>query len=316
MNGGRRYPLPGERTDQVRSWENSGATAVHPRDAATVVLLRDRTVPDHTGTDRTSGGLEVFMIRRAATMLFAPSTYVFPGGGVDPADHHPPPAWHGPDPPTWAHILDLPDPDAAAALVVAAARELFEECGVLLAGPDPEHVVADLDTPRWATAREELVAHRRTFPDLLAENDLVLRTDLLRAVDHWITPEYEPRRYSTRFFAALLPAGQRPDGNCTEADDARWVRPADLLAEVHAGQAQILPPTRARLDALLDGPARTAAEWWRHQDPTAVVPAVLAVPTPTADGYEIVAHRVTPADPTPPTRRTGEHHDRTGPTDR
>ena len=28
---------------------------------------------------------------------------------------------------------------------------------------------------------------------------------------HWITPEFEPRRYDTRFFAAHVPAGQRAD---------------------------------------------------------------------------------------------------------
>ncbi|WP_116112348.1 NUDIX hydrolase [Austwickia chelonae] len=302
MNGGRRYPLPGDRTAQVRAWQESGATAVGPRDAATVVLLRDRTRGHDAQPDRTSGGLEVFVLRRAATMLFAPSTYVFPGGGVDPTDYQRPSAWHGPDPRAWARVLDLPDPELAGALVVAAARELFEECGVLLAGPDPDHVVADLDTPHWSAARKALVVHRLTFADLLAENGLVLRADLLRAVDHWITPEFESRRYSTRFFAAVLPTGQQPDGDCTEADDARWVRPADLLAEVHVGQALILPPTRSRLDALLDGPARTAAEWWHHQDPAAVVPALLAVPVRTADRYEIVAQRVTSgrADPTHP----------------
>ena len=49
---------------------------VEPRAAATVMLVRDGV-----------SGPEVYVQRRVASMAFAPSTVVFPGGGVDPADH-------------------------------------------------------------------------------------------------------------------------------------------------------------------------------------------------------------------------------------
>lgn len=79
-----------------------------PRDAATVVLLRDGAV-----------GLEAFLMRRPLTMAFAPGMYVFPGGAVDDED--------------LSVGLDL-DADSifSAPLVVAAIRETWEECGVRL----------------------------------------------------------------------------------------------------------------------------------------------------------------------------------------
>ena len=64
---------------------------------------------------------------------------------------------------------------------------------------------------------------------MLREHDLLLRSDLLGYRAHWITPEFEVRRYDTRFFSAAVPQGQRADDDTTEADVADWVRPADLL---------------------------------------------------------------------------------------
>src|SRR5579884_1454828 len=99
-----------------------GAPAV-PRPAATVMLLRD-----------TGAGLEVFLQRRAKAMAFAPSVTVFPGGGVDDRDQRMAEAWwYGPPPSWWAGRFGC-DEGLAAALVCAAVRETFEECGVLLAG--------------------------------------------------------------------------------------------------------------------------------------------------------------------------------------
>ena len=86
-----------------------------PRLAATVMLLRD-------GED----GMEVFMIERHQSNDFASGALVFPGGRVDPEDHE-----------LAVDTTIFPrqaDGDAATAAVrVAAVRETFEECGILLA---------------------------------------------------------------------------------------------------------------------------------------------------------------------------------------
>ena len=101
-----------------------------PRPAATVMLIRDTA-------DGPQPGLAVFLMRRHAKMHFAAGTMVFPGGGVDDRDRNadlgPRGAWAGPAPQWWAQRFGI-EPDLAEALVCAAARETFEESGVLFAG--------------------------------------------------------------------------------------------------------------------------------------------------------------------------------------
>ena len=67
--------------------------------------------------------------------------------------------------------------------------------------------------------------------------------DLLAYRSHWITPEFEPRRYDTRFFTAQVPAGQRADDRSTEADVAGWMLASDVLRARERGEAMMLPPT-------------------------------------------------------------------------
>src|SRR4051794_20159377 len=124
--------LPPEFVARVRALQEGAAPAV-PRDASTVVLLRD-------GPDGPGSGVEACLLRRVTTMAFAAGMHVFPGGGVDPADAEEPgpngPAdWVGPSPQSWTSVLDA-EPGLARALVCAAVRETFEESGVLLAGAD------------------------------------------------------------------------------------------------------------------------------------------------------------------------------------
>lgn len=210
------------------------------RQAATVMLLRDG-----------AHGLEVFMLRRVSTMAFAPSMHVFPGGGVDRRDATDDLPWAGPDVDDWARTMDCP-PDEVRALVAAAAREVFEETGVLLAGDDEGSDPVELlgGTDAAARARQALVGRELSFAELLGGAGLRLRSDLLGYRAHWITPEIEPRRYDTRFFVAEVPPGQEPDGETTEADRAEWVRPQDVLAAAEAGDARLMPPTIVCLEQL------------------------------------------------------------------
>ncbi|MBP2340303.1 8-oxo-dGTP pyrophosphatase MutT (NUDIX family) [Saccharothrix coeruleofusca] len=214
------------------------ATPVKPRDAATVLLVRDA-----------AEGVEVFLQRRVAGMAFAGGMTVFPGGGVDRRDADTGVAWAGPPPSWWAERFAC-SPELARALVCAAVRETFEESGVLLAGPSETTVVAD--TAPYAAARRALVDREVSLAGFLASSGLVLRADLLRPWANWVTPAEEPRRYDTRFFAALLPEGQRADAVTTEASDAVWQRPADALADWRAGRRLLLPPTWVALAELAE----------------------------------------------------------------
>jgi 8-oxo-dGTP pyrophosphatase MutT (NUDIX family) len=214
-----------------------GGTAPPPRVAATVVLLRPA-----------DGGFEVYAIRRAATMAFG-GMYAFPGGGVDPSDSDAAIGWVGSPPQWWARRLRLP-PGPAQAVVCAAVREVFEEAGVLLAGPRPDEVVGDAGEPRWEAARRALVTRELSLTTFLAESKLHLRSDLLVPWSRWITPEFEPRRFDTYFFLALLPQGQRTRDVSGEADDTLWIRPADALERCAAGDLPMLPPTAVTLREL------------------------------------------------------------------
>ena len=165
-----RVTAPRERTRGYRPGVTSAP--VVPKPAATVVLIRDAPPPPPGRT-----ALQVFLQRRVAGMAFAGGMTVFPGGSVDPSDHVDVPRWIGPDPMTWGERFGHP-PALAAALVKAAVRETYEECGVLLAGDGP------VNLPR--EVRTELVARRTTLPDLLGERPL--RADLLRAWSRWMSP--------------------------------------------------------------------------------------------------------------------------------
>ena len=187
-------------------------------------------------------GIEVYVLRRHLGMAFAGGMYAFPGGTVDDRDFDAAVAWAGPPPHNWGQRLGCAAAEARA-LVCAAVRETFEESGVLLAGPSVDAVVADTTAPVWESDRAALVDRSLGFADFLRRRQLVLRSDLLHAWAHWITPEFEPRRYDTRFFLAALPVGQVTRDVSGEADHVTWTRPGEAIAAVEAGTMTMLPPT-------------------------------------------------------------------------
>jgi 8-oxo-dGTP pyrophosphatase MutT (NUDIX family) len=235
-----------------------------------VLLVRDHPQPPPGRTP-----LQVFLQRRVAGMAFAGGMTVFPGGGVDAGDRPVPERWAGPDPQWWGERLGVAE-DLAGALVHAAIRETFEECGVLLAGPD---LPADVDRHR-----SDVVAGRRSFTDVLADAGLVLRADLLHAWARWITPEGSPRRYDTAFFVAPAPDGQEADAHTTEAVEALWWHPDEALERWQRGEMQLMAPT-----------SRTLQEIAEHDDSAAVLAAARErvirpiVPRVRKDGDQLVA---------------------------
>lgn len=207
-----------------------------PHPASTVIVLRP------TGADPSSPGFEVFVLRRVATMVFAPSMTVFPGGGVDPSDARPVP-WSGPPPSWFATRLGLAGPgadDLAHRLVVAAVRELYEETGVLLAMPHP----AAGDDPATPDRDPSPLARA------LADHSAALAAGALRPWAKWVTPPGGTRRYDTAFFVAARPDGVDLRSISTEADEGYWATPADLLAADGDGNVRLMHPTRAVLTDL------------------------------------------------------------------
>lgn len=223
--------LSGRMAADALSFVREPRAAVESRPASTVILLRDT---DH--------GPEVYLLRRQQSMAFAAGMTVFPGGRVDPTDSSIADSWSGPSPEWFGERMGC-SADTAAAYVAAAVRETFEESGVLLAGPDTESVVGDTTGDDWEADRVALETRELGFADFLHNRGLVLRADLLGVWAHWITPEFEPRRYDTRFFVAALPAGQVTRDVTSESDQVAWMSPADAVRTVEAGDMLMLPPT-------------------------------------------------------------------------
>jgi len=241
-----RVPAPEPQATRARQVAAGlAAPDVPVRDAATVVLVRDR-----------AGGPEVYLLTRHGRMAFAPGQAVFPGGAVDPRDSDAEVAWAGPPAADWGARLRC-DEGTARGLVCAAVRETFEESGVLLAGAAADTVVADTTGEAWEADRLALESRQVSLADLLRRRGLVLRSDLLGAWAHWITPRFETRRYDTRFFVAALPPGQRTRDVSGESEAVAWMRPLDALAAVQDGRLAMMPPT-VRTCAEIAGLGRAA----------------------------------------------------------
>ncbi|MBA2807977.1 NUDIX domain-containing protein [Streptomyces sp. KM273126] len=244
MANGQWYPP--EWPERIRSLAEGTLTPVVPKRAATVILLKD-----------TDGTPVVHMLRRRASMAFAGGAYAYPGGGVDPRDDELHIRWAGPTRAWWADRLGV-DETGAQAVVCAAVRETYEEAGVLLAGPTADSVVGDTTGEDWEADRAAVAARDLSFAEFLERRGLVLRSDLLGVWTRWITPEFEPRRYDTWFFVAVLPEGQRTRNASTEADRTVWIRPRDAADAYDKGELLMMPPTIATLRQLV--PYATAAE--------------------------------------------------------
>ncbi len=208
--------------------------AVPLRPAATVMLVRDGD----------GGGVEVFMVRRAAASAFAGGLYVFPGGRVDEADGAS----------EVANFVGGLDDSAASATLgiatgglaywVAAIRECFEEAGLLLA-----RVNGDGAVPATSAAERSAVHDGElSMLELCRRHDVLLDAGALRYISHWVTPVGETsRRFDTRFFLAAAPDGQDGRHDDAELDDSRWVVPVEALAAADRGELVLMHPTAANL---------------------------------------------------------------------
>jgi len=222
---------PRKLIEAARAYASGERTPVEPRDAATVVLLRQG-----------ESGPEVYLLVRQRSMNFAAGAAVFPGGGVDPRDYDASVGWAGPSPAAWAVRLGVTE-ERARALVCAAVRETFEESGVLLAGPSGTALVNDVSGDDWEADRVALESRELSLTAMLERRGLVLRTDLLGLWTAWLTPQPEPKRYRTWFFTAVLPEGQVTRDVSSESSSVQWMAPLDACAASDRRDLFLMPPT-------------------------------------------------------------------------
>ena len=223
--------------DAIDPGETTGFNGA--RLAATVLLLRD-----------TAEGLRVWIQERVHTMRNYPGHVVFPGGGVDPRDF-PPRTWDSGE--LWAgrSVVSMArrmgvTKYKAHALVFAAARELFEEAGTLLAIREDGLVS---DASRYHRERELLESHEISFTEFLEHNGMRVDADMFLPWSRW-AGEDNNHWFDTFFFIGVLPEGQEPDGETGEADDAGWFDPQLVLDGWRAGLVRLAIPTWAQLKRL------------------------------------------------------------------
>ena len=184
--------------------------------AATLVLMRER--PD--------GPPELLVTERTGQMAFAAGALVFPGGRIDADDHR---------------TAELFGTEAAK---VAAIRETIEETGLVPA----LRPAADAAT---AAALRQGIAEEEPFASLLAAHGLAIDAAALIPFARWCPNFRETRRFDTLFFLAEAPreAGE-PTVSEQEAVRAFWASAAEILAELEAGRAHAIFPTRRNLERL------------------------------------------------------------------
>ncbi len=242
------------------------------------MLLADR--PGDDGRD----SLHVLMLRRTARLVFAPAAWVFPGGRVDPDDHHDDfdTMFNGLTDAEATQILDVPS--GGLAWWLAACRETFEEAGLLLAAGNAD---VDLGEMRRRVREDESV-----FADLILEHRITLDASAIEEVARFITPLGSPRRFDARFFVAHAPVDQVPEHDDGEIVAWEWIRPDDALARWTAGEFEMISPT-VRMVACLgrfgtaDEVMSAAAQRLPYQRVRVIDPeGAYHVVLPGEDGYE------------------------------
>jgi endoribonuclease LACTB2 len=196
-----------------------------PKDAAAVILLKPNQEPSAP---------EVFLVRRSEKLAFLGGFHAFPGGQFDADD-------------ALAPIDNCNDLQSRAA-ISAAARELFEELGVLLVrGGDP------LTKGQRASLLDDLNSGRMSWLELLNHYNLQLDATDFTFVGRWVTPPFSARRFNTWFFLATCPTKQQPQVVTGELESGEWVSAAKAFAGWQRAEILAVPPTLHALKTLAAG---------------------------------------------------------------
>jgi 8-oxo-dGTP pyrophosphatase MutT (NUDIX family) len=189
---------------------------------------------------------EVFMVRRHADTAFMGGAHVFPGGRVDQPDRDTAaPRWCDGIAEAAARFPELA-PEDAVAYHVAAARELFEEAGVLLArDADGEFIslVSAAERKRLDQDRRDVHGGGLTLADIVEREGMRLALEALVPFAHWVTPPIDVRAFDTRFFVTRVPPRQDAAHDDTETTASVWTTAADAIARCRAGEIVLPPPT-------------------------------------------------------------------------
>ncbi len=213
--------------DTYKKWGGTQLVAT-PRPASTVVLMDEYS--------------RVYLTKRPVTMKFMGGFQVFPGGSVESHDHL--------DENDYVNIVEA-QLSINLSYYIAAARELFEEVGILM-GNTIDGFPVILPKEKGMKYRNDLQKGEIPFIRVLELEKLSFNPLCLRYFGQIITPEISPIRFDTRFFLAKLPQGQTPEPDRNEIDGAVWIKPEDALIAFENKQIKLAPPTILTLRAIID----------------------------------------------------------------
>ena len=196
-----------------------------PKDAAAVILLRHDTDPNNP---------EVFWVERSPKLAFLGGYQAFPGGQIDPCDSE-------------IDVRNAPNPETAT-MISGAARELFEELGVLAVRGGES-----LTKGQRASLLDDLEAGRMSWPALLQHYELYLDADDFTYVGRWVTPPFNARRFDTWFFLVKCPPKQEPNVIAGELASGEWIKAGDAYDRWMRDLVVAVPPTLHALRTLSKG---------------------------------------------------------------
>ncbi len=204
------------------SKDNSTAA---PKDAAAVILLRRNTDPRDP---------EVFLVRRSEKLAFLGGFSAFPGGQLDTSD-------------AGVQVSNSTDAETAAA-ISCAARELFEELGVLVA-----RGAESLTKGQRVSLLDDLESGRMSWPELLRHYNLSLDASDFTFVGRWLTPPFSARRFDTWFFLVNCPQKQEPNVTPGELSSGEWIAAGRAHEQWQQSEILAVPPTLHALNTIADG---------------------------------------------------------------
>jgi ribonuclease/clavin/mitogillin len=187
---------------------------------------------------RGPGSPEVFVVHRSENLRFFGGFIAFPGGKVHADDATVPVTPAAPSRP----------PFFPPQRIVAAARELFEETGVLVARRADGSLPGG--SPDLGTFRLRLLEEAIPFAEGLAQLGLTLCAADFQPIGGITTPPFVALRFDTAFFVAHLPPGQEAVVWPGELAAGEWTTPHTLLERWRAGTCLVSPPTIMTLEML------------------------------------------------------------------
>ena len=196
-------------------------------------------------------GVQVFMMKRSLRSSFG-GIWVFPGGILEDQDQ---------DIAKKNYCNGIDEKKAKAILNydqesltywIASLRETFEETGALIANRENNSFFTPTEdeAKNLERLRSDLNNGKISFISILKQLKLKIALERLIYISHWITPDVETKRYTTRFFLTSLNEEVTMTHDDLEGTDSKWIGINEALEAHKAGRISLIMPTIKNLESI------------------------------------------------------------------